>query len=194
MSKIALEGNASGTGTFTLASPNSSTDRTLDLPDASGVIDRLNRAGNVLQVVNTIKTNLFSHTGSGYQDVTDLSAVITPTSASSKILVIASVMYATANTTYGTLAGLRIQRNGTNVGTGGNNFSSGVASTPAADNGSSYATVPIMFLDSPNSTSALTYQVQISQRIGGSQTVYVNGQMSGDNSGSSTITVMEIAG
>ena len=38
MSKIALSGNASGTGTFTLASPNSSTDRTLDLPDASGTV------------------------------------------------------------------------------------------------------------------------------------------------------------
>jgi hypothetical protein len=38
MSKIALSGNASGTGTFTIASPNSSTDRTLDLPDAAGTI------------------------------------------------------------------------------------------------------------------------------------------------------------
>jgi hypothetical protein len=38
MSKIALSGNASGTGTFTIASPNSNTDRTLDLPDAAGTI------------------------------------------------------------------------------------------------------------------------------------------------------------
>ena len=38
MSKIALSGNASGTGTFTLASPNSSTDRTLNLPDNSGTV------------------------------------------------------------------------------------------------------------------------------------------------------------
>ena len=38
MSKIALSGNASGTGTFTIASPNSSTDRTLNLPDAAGTI------------------------------------------------------------------------------------------------------------------------------------------------------------
>ena len=36
MSKVALSGNASGTGTFTIASPNSNTDRTLSLPDASG--------------------------------------------------------------------------------------------------------------------------------------------------------------
>jgi hypothetical protein len=150
-------------------------------------------SGQVLQVVSTIKTDRFSHTGSGYQDVTGLSAVITPTSASSKILIMASIMYATTNTTYGTLCGLRLKRNSTLVGIGGDDFSSGVASTPAPDNQSSYATVPIMFLDSPGSTSALTYQVQIAQRIGGSVTVYVNGQMSGGNIGSSTITLMEIS-
>ena len=38
MSKIALTPNASGTGTFTLASPNSSTSRTLTLPDTTGVL------------------------------------------------------------------------------------------------------------------------------------------------------------
>jgi hypothetical protein len=38
LSKISLTGNASGTGTFTLASPNSNTDRTLNLPDAAGTI------------------------------------------------------------------------------------------------------------------------------------------------------------
>ncbi len=38
MSKVALSGNASGTGTFTIASPNSNTDRTLSLPDASGTV------------------------------------------------------------------------------------------------------------------------------------------------------------
>lgn len=36
MSKIALNSNASGTGVFTIASPNSNTDRTLTLPDESG--------------------------------------------------------------------------------------------------------------------------------------------------------------
>jgi hypothetical protein len=38
MSKIALSGNASGTGVFTLASPNSNSDRTLNLPDSAGTI------------------------------------------------------------------------------------------------------------------------------------------------------------
>ena len=38
MSKIALEGNASGTGTFTIAAPNSNTSYTLTLPTATGTI------------------------------------------------------------------------------------------------------------------------------------------------------------
>jgi hypothetical protein len=38
MSKIALSGNASGTGTFTIASPNSNSDRTLTLPDSAGTL------------------------------------------------------------------------------------------------------------------------------------------------------------
>ena len=38
MSKITFEPNASGTGVFTIASPNSNTDRTLNLPDETGTL------------------------------------------------------------------------------------------------------------------------------------------------------------
>tara|TARA_R110000803_G_scaffold2767_1_gene9531 strand:+ start:727 stop:1287 length:561 start_codon:yes stop_codon:yes gene_type:complete len=38
MSKITLSSNASGTGTLTIASPNTSTDRTLTLPDETGTV------------------------------------------------------------------------------------------------------------------------------------------------------------
>ena len=38
MSKISLSPNASGTGTFTIASPNGNTDRTINLPDSNGTI------------------------------------------------------------------------------------------------------------------------------------------------------------
>jgi hypothetical protein len=49
MSKIALSGNASGTGTFTIASPNSNSDRTLSLPDAAG---EMYNQGNILGTVS----------------------------------------------------------------------------------------------------------------------------------------------
>tara|TARA_R110000787_G_scaffold55939_2_gene128790 strand:+ start:383 stop:787 length:405 start_codon:yes stop_codon:yes gene_type:complete len=38
MSKVAITGNASGAGVFTIASPNSATDRTLTLPDETGTV------------------------------------------------------------------------------------------------------------------------------------------------------------
>jgi hypothetical protein len=38
MSKVQLAGNANGTGIFTIASPNSNTDRTLTLPDNTGTL------------------------------------------------------------------------------------------------------------------------------------------------------------
>lgn len=38
MSKVQLSGNVSGTGIFTIASPNSNTDRTLTLPDNTGTV------------------------------------------------------------------------------------------------------------------------------------------------------------
>ena len=38
MSKVVITGNASGTGDFTIAAPNSNTDRTLTLPNETGTV------------------------------------------------------------------------------------------------------------------------------------------------------------
>jgi hypothetical protein len=38
MSKVVIQGHASGTGDFTIAAPNSDTDRTLTLPDTDGTL------------------------------------------------------------------------------------------------------------------------------------------------------------
>jgi hypothetical protein len=38
MSRIALEPDQNGSGVFTIASPNSNTSRTLNLPDAAGTV------------------------------------------------------------------------------------------------------------------------------------------------------------
>ena len=47
MSKITLAPNASGTGTLTIAAPNTNTDRTLSLPDATGTINTSGSANEV---------------------------------------------------------------------------------------------------------------------------------------------------
>jgi len=54
MSKVAIQGNASGTGTFTIAAPNSNTDRTLTLPDEAGTV--LTSASDVLSSTDNIST------------------------------------------------------------------------------------------------------------------------------------------
>lgn len=38
MSRVVIQGDASGTGDFTIAAPNSNTDRTLTLPDEAGTV------------------------------------------------------------------------------------------------------------------------------------------------------------
>jgi len=47
MSKVALTGNASGTGTLTVAAPNTNSDYTLTLPELTGTIVSTDASGNV---------------------------------------------------------------------------------------------------------------------------------------------------
>ena len=63
MSNVALSGNASGTGTFTIASPNSNTDRTLNLPDSSGTLVHTDTSGNLLvgTATNTNSSRIVSN-------------------------------------------------------------------------------------------------------------------------------------
>ena len=63
MSKIALTPNASGTGTFTIASPNSNTDRTLTLPDAAGTVLIADGSGNVAVTGDLTIADKIVHSG-----------------------------------------------------------------------------------------------------------------------------------
>jgi len=97
MSKIALTPNASGTGIFTVASPNSSTDRTLTLPDETGTVltdastiaSSAMPAGSVLQIVNVLTTAQGSQSLATETEtvVTGLTFSVTPKGANSKFLV-----------------------------------------------------------------------------------------------------------
>ena len=196
MSKISIEGNASGTGTFTIASPNSNSNFTLHIPSASGTIDRLNRAGNVLQVVSTAKTDTFSTSSTSYTDITGLSVSITPTSASSKILVFVQFGQLAINGT--NKNALRLMRDSTAINVGAASGSR----TPATISYNSFGVddgypANVVFLDSPATTSATTYKMQTLALIG--DTMFVNRNSTDTDSstffrGTATITVMEIAG
>jgi hypothetical protein len=151
--------------------------------------------GTVLQVVSTTKSDTFTMSSSTFTDITGLSATITPRSASSKILVSSNLILTqqvATNNGFG-----RFARNGTAIG-----VADAVGSrTQAAfninsSNGDQPYLAAISFLDSPASTSALTYSVQIKNN--GSASLWVN-RSQNDTDASfqgryvSTITLMEIA-
>lgn len=190
MSKVQVAGNASGTGIFTIASPNSNTDRTLTLPDNTGTLLTTSSAiqrsqlptGSVLQVVSaTYNTQVSNATGT--LSATGLSATITPTSATSKVLVI---VHDPMRMTGGTVSGFQtvLYKNGSALFYVMSN--TGYANPSTADRS---WIVSFNYLDSPASTSALTYALYFAQNSG-SGTVYAQIDGTG-NTGS--ITLMEIA-
>jgi hypothetical protein len=159
--------------------------------------------GMVLQVVNTIKTDTFSTTTSTFTDITGLSVTITPTSTSSKILVRYYVCFGQSDNNANRGSGFRITRNGTAVGVanaaGGRSQQGSYCIGSITNEGCNVASQE--YLDSPSSTSALTYQVQLLWTAGGGgHTGYVNrsGRFLDNVENSqgpwtSGITVMEIA-
>ena len=70
MSLIKLQGNASGTGAFTIAAPNSNTDRTLTLPDATGTVVTADGSGNIATTSITPSAGIYLG-GSGSANLLD---------------------------------------------------------------------------------------------------------------------------
>ena len=137
--------------------------------------------GKVLQVVSAHKSDVASSTSTSYADITGLSVNITPSSSSNKILI-----------TYGL--------NVSNVETDRNDFVRLMRGTVAIADPSHYfrqqnnSVMPNLssnYLDSPSTTSSLTYHLEWKAESG---TVYLN-RRGGDSTvrGASTITVMEIS-
>jgi transcriptional regulator with XRE-family HTH domain len=109
--------------------------------------------GKILQVVSTTKTDTFSTASSSFVDITGLSVSITPTSASSKILVMAHITAGvSANSGYNLLL-----RDSTII-LQGDAASSRPRISVAVMNTSTYEmqTTPVVFLDSPSTTSSAT--------------------------------------
>jgi hypothetical protein len=141
--------------------------------------------GTVIQVLSTAKTTVFSTTSTTIVDVTGMSVTITPKSTSSKILVMVTFLQSTNNAA--TTNSFRIIRDSTSIGATGSTY----YSSPF-QNGLTGYWLALTFLDSPASTSALTYK--LSMLTGASTTGYVGAYS--QNTGlpsTSTITVMEVA-
>jgi len=161
--------------------------------------------GSVLQVVSTIKTDIFSEATNVGEivDVTGLTATITPSSASNKILILVSVCVASdqPSGSSGESTRLHILRDGSTIpearGDADGLRQRDLGGMVQAGDGRIAPTLSYTYLDSPSSTSSLTYAVGVGCTT--NITVFVN---RGDDNASSTtrsrtastITVMEIAG
>jgi hypothetical protein len=148
--------------------------------------------GSVLQVIQGVKSDrqTFSLTDNSYQDVSSLSASITPKSSSNKILVMVTIGGCGASVSSDLL--FRLVRGSTAIALGdsGVTYLSSIAiRTLSAELTSTPA---INYLDSPATTSSTTYKVQIAST--GTYTGGVNLRTSSNVFGPiSTITLLEIA-
>ena len=157
--------------------------------------------GSVLQVVQIYKTDVFSTTtNTGWVDITGLSVSITPTSASSKILVMATLTDCSTSAVSGD-GMFQVLRNSTAIGnaeSGGTNPVMGYVATFLAATGNITDSVIFNFIDSPATASSTTYKVQCrlwsNSGSGLDGTLFVGRRNSnGSFNSPSSITLMEIA-
>jgi hypothetical protein len=158
-----------------------------DLADA--IAAGLSAAGNAgigSNVVQTVKTDTFSTTSSSMVTVTGLTVTITPTSDTSKVLVILSGIIGHSGSNERMQVNLR--RDGTNIGlaTGGVSGNTMIF----YDTGEYNDQYSLVFLDSPATTSAVTYDLQTSTVAG---TVQFGRIGVSDRRGINTITAIEVA-
>jgi len=146
------------------------------------------------QVLQSFKSDTFTSTSTSYADITGLSVTITPTSSSSKVLVL-SIVNGSGVSAVGAVA-LQLLRDATVIGSGdaAGSRSIGYAEIDAST-GNNHNSAGI-YLDSPATTSATTYKIQ-GKLVAGSGTWTINRSPTDSNSSSymrtsSTITVIEV--
>ena len=168
--------------------------------DGSTTISNLSGGvGKILQVVQTVKTDVFSQSvGQGTFTNAILSATITPTSSSNKILVIASLSISMNNDNR---CGLGIFRGGSIISgaTGdADNSNNRVAVSSFLSSVSYQVNMNVNFLDSPSTTSATTYDIRGTHGRNSTATFYVGRESttatSSDRMRSAQfLTLMEVA-
>jgi hypothetical protein len=153
------------------------------IPNTNNAVTRANMpVGSVLQVVNATYSVSTSYSSSTYTD-TGLTVNITPTSSTSKFLV--KVTHAGCFKDGSANAGgiqLILMRNGSQIA-----FMEDIAAYNASNSATGVGSSSINYLDSPATSSAITYKTQVAARSNAAS-VYLQ-----ENNCTSTITVMEIA-
>ena len=194
--KFTSKGLADGTDStkeleFNVSGVTTGTTRTITVPDSD--VD-LGKMGKVLQVVQTVVQGVSSFSLANTWADAGLSASITPSSTTSKILVMYTLQFS-GDGAAAYPAG-RLKKDGSPL-TGA---ISTYTSTKQATSSGGYSAstnqsnvTSIEYLDSPNTSSLVTYGIDVTGFA--SRTFYINGPGGADmnqTSGISTITLMEI--
>ena len=153
--------------------------------------------GGIIQVVQTVKNDVFTTSSvvssGGYVDITGLAVTITPQSASNKILVRACMYNGVASNNVNFF---RLLRGSTFI-----NQPSVTSSSGASYNAHAFSyydaayqdNTSIELLDSPATTSATTYKIQMGV-TGGTACINAFTSSTANYFGISTITAMEVCG
>jgi hypothetical protein len=176
-----------------------------DLADA--IVDALDGipvlAGIGSNVVSVTKTDTFSTSSTSFTGVTGLSAAITPSTATSKVLVLVNLGFGVDEATVG-IGRLVRASNAIYVGDAASNrirasftmrsSTTGAANVDPLDN--IVWNTSLAFLDSPTSASAVTYEVEVLKAFG--TNIYVNrsgrdANVASQSRTASSITLIEVA-
>ena len=190
-----------GTGLTTLGSAS----QVLRVNSGATALEFGTVSSKIVQVVNAIKTDTQKSNSTSYVDITGLSASITPTSASNKVLVFCNL---SLTAQHGNGGGAKILRGSTDIGiadTSGSARRSSFSGSGYTGDGSGESVmqfaVTTSYLDSPATTSATTYKVQLIGHDGNYWGVNVPVDSTGNEQGNSTgdsirmvstITLMEV--
>jgi hypothetical protein len=156
----------------------------------------LSAPGHIAQVIQVVKTDTFSHATASWVDITDLTVDITPSATSSRIYVTCAITLGQRGST--SYFWVKLVRDSTDIFVGDAAGSRRQVSV-AGNTGTAAETASgnISYIDSPNTTSATTYKLQMSNQ--NTDTQYINRSYSdsdndGHSRGASTIIVMEVLG
>jgi hypothetical protein len=148
----------------------------------------LRGAFRILQVASVFKADAFSFTSTSFIDVTGLSVSITPREATSQIICLGQINTGTSASEFVTV---QLVRGSTAIGNGTGGTTYNAISSNAFQSASGMWTTPIMFYDSPATTSATTYKLQVKTSAG---TSYVNRRATDTVfGGSSSLILMEVS-
>ena len=184
-----IQGSASSSNTINVASGHK----------ISGAAGSIVAPGQVIQTLTAAKTDVFSTTSQSFVDIPTMTITITPSSTSSKILF-------SWNLTYGingdiAHAYVMAMRGSTNLLVADDDGANRTEATHVLNLGAGSGAHPVVngvFLDSPNTTSATVYKLQLKSSNG--TAIYINRSGRDNNAaaydgrGTSSMCVQEIAG